>query len=90
MLLLLNLSYAPTSRYRSDTGTIIVGIIGVIQVRDKFHISRKHTIAQGLRQASRDKISIKDDAHHRESTESTERIKTQCTLPAPALPVGPG
>jgi hypothetical protein len=69
MFWLLNPSYTPTSRHRSDTGTIIVGIIGAIQVRDRFHISRKHTIAQGLRQASGDKIFIKDDAHHREHGE---------------------
>jgi hypothetical protein len=61
----LNLSCAPTSRHRMDTGAIIIGIIGGIQVKDRLHISRKHTTGKEMRQASQDKISIKDDVHHR-------------------------
>jgi hypothetical protein len=34
VFLFLNLSYTPTSRHRKDTGAIIVGIIGAIQVRE--------------------------------------------------------
>ena len=37
---------------RLDTGAIIVGIISAIQAGDRFHISRKHTTAKGMRQAS--------------------------------------
>lgn len=54
------LSYAPTSRYRKDTGTIIVGIISAVQARDRFHISRKHTTTKIVRQADRGKFFIKD------------------------------
>ena len=51
----------PTSRYQKDMGAIIVGIINAVKIRDRVHISRKHTITRRMRQASRNKISIKED-----------------------------
>jgi len=71
---LVNLSYAPTSRYRKDTGTIIISVIGVVRAGDKVHISRKHTTARSVRQAIMNKITIKD-SFTTEPTESTEKNK---------------
>ena len=54
------LSYAPTSRHRNDAGGIVVVIISVIQAVNRFHISRKHTTAVGMRQARANKIPVKE------------------------------
>jgi hypothetical protein len=43
-----------------DTGAIVIGIISAVLAGNRFHISRKHTTLKGLRQASGDKISVKD------------------------------
>ncbi|MFZ5822496.1 MAG: hypothetical protein ACOYYJ_21605, partial [Chloroflexota bacterium] len=51
VLFLLDLFHAPTSRHRTDTGSVI-GIIRCAAPGGGFHNSRKHTTVSAMRQAN--------------------------------------